>query len=314
MDQTAHPALHLAHRGLDHGHGHRLRGRPTWPAGSGPSTTDHQRTPPCHVCFLLQPQRHPSTGPRGTHTVRHLLGPLQPNASRCAGDRSGVPLHEPRHTAAAAGTADCCRWKPGPAFCSSGRCVACSAGQCSCVRTCPTGLTLCGHECDHPAIPPTAAPAGTSPPHDASAAGPAPRSLPLFSNNDNDCGTCGNVCPPNTFCEGVQCVCRTPWFDCSGVCKNLSSDPQNCGACGHVCSPGPPNSTATCTNGVCGWQYNPGFTQCGSSCVNLSNDLGNCGSCGHACSPTFICSNGSCVCPPGQTNCSGVCRNLLTDA
>ena len=83
------------------------------------------------------------------------------------------------------------------------------------------------------------------------------------------CGACGNACPipanSTPTCTNGACgfVCNTEFFPCgsgccetgnaccNGVCTSLSNDPRNCGACGQVC-PVPANSTATCTNGMCG--------------------------------------------------------------
>ncbi len=50
----------------------------------------------------------------------------------------------------------------------------------------------------------------------------------------NNCGTCGNICPPSA----PAC--------CSGQCVNTQSNSTNCGFCGNVCINSP------CTIGLCG--------------------------------------------------------------
>ena len=68
-----------------------------------------------------------------------------------------------------------------------------------------------------------------------------------LSNNVNNCGACGNHCPPFPGIEGYA-VCN------AGACEyrfcspltNYNWDSNNCGRCGNVC----PQQTA-CSNGVC---------------------------------------------------------------
>jgi len=73
----------------------------------------------------------------------------------------------------------------------------------------------------------------------------------------NNCGMCGNVCPPVTnaapACSSGNCsfVCNVNFRDCNGNpadgCEtNIFTNPLNCGACGVVCQGG-----ASCQNGFC---------------------------------------------------------------
>jgi hypothetical protein len=39
----------------------------------------------------------------------------------------------------------------------------------------------------------------------------------------------------------------------------------------------------------------------------------HCGACGHACLNDEICEDAECVCPPGKTDCDGICTDLETD-
>jgi hypothetical protein len=104
-----------------------------------------------------------------------------------------------------------------------------------CPITCPPDYTLCGIRCIN------------------------------LNTDQNNCGRCGNVCPPGLDNAPPTC--------CNARCVDVSSDPNNCGKCGSVCTPGvccsggccPPGSTC-CGGGCCpsGWQchYNPFLTIC----------------------------------------------------
>jgi hypothetical protein len=63
---------------------------------------------------------------------------------------------------------------------------------------------------------------------------------PTF-DNDN-CGTCGNVCRSDELCIGGNCVpsapptCPAGHSHCPGVgCVNMSNDRRHCGTCGNNC-------------------------------------------------------------------------------
>jgi hypothetical protein len=153
---------------------------------------------------------------------------------------------------------------------------------------------------------------------------------------------------------GCHLICTPCDATCERTCSNTCTGRSVTGSCclaGFICQNGrcacpnpsvclvPPNSTATCINGVCGFTCDSGFTQCGDSCTDLDFDPTNCGSCGNSCSsgscclgtccPTgTYCSEGRCCprgtygcgygraqscCPAGQCcddgrcNCNGVC-------
>ena len=59
------------------------------------------------------------------------------------------------------------------------------------------------------------------------------------------------------MCTNGVCsvTCATGQTNCSGVCRNLSSDNANCGACGRACSTG-----QACVSGVCVGQGTLRFT------------------------------------------------------
>jgi hypothetical protein len=103
------------------------------------------------------------------------------------------------------------------------------------------------------------------------------------SNDRNNCGGCGTVCPANEIC-------------CSGRCVRLSNDPNNCGSCGRACLPG-----QNCVNGAC--LCPAGQVLCYGRCTNRATDPNNCGGCGIRCTGGRVCCYGLCVCPAGQTFC-----------
>jgi hypothetical protein len=128
-------------------------------------------------------------------------------------------------------------------------------------------------------------------------------------NTTTNCGSCGNVCPPNPIgqtpcCNGTCCPPFTtsgvPQGCCNGACIPLNTS-KNCGKCGHICLPifsGGVVIPTGCCNGVC---------------VPL-NTIANCGSCGNACPPISStgvpqgCCSGKCIPLNTNSNC-GACGN-----
>jgi hypothetical protein len=143
-----------------------------------------------------------------------------------------------------------------------------------------------------------------------------------LSNDVQNCGACGNVCPqtdPATAprctngkcafdCRSIQGFCRkTDYQDCNGLADDgcetaISEDPANCGKCGNACPDG-----QHCVNGSCGCA--PGKTFCptcrGEACVDLTNNDDHCGDCGIACPPF---DDSGCNPMPANTHygCSGI--------
>jgi hypothetical protein len=126
-----------------------------------------------------------------------------------------------------------------------------------------------------------------------------------LQNDNENCGSCGNVCGAGTCCNEGACVstCEAGRTFCGGLCYDLQNDPENCGACGNVCA-----SDSICTGGACVPCSGQGGYRdvCDNRCVNLRTDPYNCGECGHSCNVdcpsgfTGVCSQGtSCNCVPG---------------
>jgi hypothetical protein len=48
--------------------------------------------------------------------------------------------------------------------------------------------------------------------------------------------------------------------------------------------------------------------------VDLTDDKNNCGFCSQVCGSNLICVDSQCACPPGTTDCAGICADLSTAA
>ncbi len=132
------------------------------------------------------------------------------------------------------------------------------------------------------------------------------------SNDLNNCGTCGNVCPRGQFCVRGSCatMCGSGLTECMGICRDLAIDREGCGMCGVACGSG-----EVCTGGRCVVSCGSGLAVCGGICRDLQTDLANCGMCGTRCAPGQVCTMGRCAvsCTDGLNECAGTCRDLQTD-
>ncbi len=131
------------------------------------------------------------------------------------------------------------------------------------------------------------------------------------TNNTNNCGACGNVCPskPNASigCSSGLCIiasCSAGFADCNmnyadGCEVNVTNNTNNCGACGNVCA-SKPNASIGCSSGLCVIaSCNPGFADCDNNpvngCeVNITNNTNSCGACGNTCPGGHSCIGGVC--------------------
>ncbi|MFO0627329.1 MAG: hypothetical protein U0325_17090 [Polyangiales bacterium] len=143
------------------------------------------------------------------------------------------------------------------------------------------------------------------------------------------CGACNNNCPsrPNASrtCAAGACgfTCASGFGDCDGDpnngCETRLDGRDHCGACGRRCA-SPPNATAFCNSGTCGFTCASGFGDCdgdpSNGCeVDLRSDPGNCGTCLMRCprrpASSPMCREGNCgyQCLPGRGDCNGLAQD-----
>jgi alpha-tubulin suppressor-like RCC1 family protein len=138
----------------------------------------------------------------------------------------------------------------------------------------------------------------------------------------------GGMIIPTDGCPGVAEVCNGMDDDCDGVVDNgidLDSDPSNCGRCAMRCAVRS-GATATCTDGMCGYDCMADFDDCDTrpenGCEASLVAPETCGSCTNDCTMmpggTFACEASACRltgCMPGFGDCdadaSTGCEQML---
>jgi hypothetical protein len=133
-------------------------------------------------------------------------------------------------------------------------------------------------------------------------------------------------------CTNNTCVttCAPSYASCSSGCGDLTSDNSNCGTCGIPCTGGKICTSSTCQcpagQGLCGGTTCVDITaaeHCSTNgitcnlCVGTATPWcvsGTCAQCragGSDCTGGRTCSNGTCSCPAGTTDCgSSGCINV----
>lgn len=188
-----------------------------------------------------------------------------------------------------------------------------------------------------PAPTPTPTPATTPTPPPTPAPTPTPGTCVLNCGGyacDTATGLCRTTCAAGSDCAvGFGCsagVCRKVDGEfcavggdclngacCTGVCRNLATDPSNCGTCGLACTNA--NGTTACTAGACSPTCSEGFANCDGNvndgCERSIRTNTDCAACGVGCSRTnasATCNTGTCriaTCTSGFADCDGVDSN-----
>ena len=126
------------------------------------------------------------------------------------------------------------------------------------------------------------------------------------NNGQEDENLCGDTaCAEGQVCDEATQTCKPKPVDppgptcsnglndCSGVCKDLTSDVNNCGRCGNVCG-----ENQNCFNSECvdetSETCSEGLEACDDACVDLKSDHDHCGGCDIKCGDNQTCHNGSC--------------------
>jgi hypothetical protein len=139
-----------------------------------------------------------------------------------------------------------------------------------------------------------------------------------LSNDPNNCGACGVVCPSGV-CEAGSCFtgCGAGLAYCparqigigfdeqpyelAAGCYDLYSDRNHCGSCDITCPTTVGCYMGECTASPC--EEGQSFCQFGG-CVNLLSDPNRCGACDIVCAAGEVCNDG--VCGPGTTCAAGL--------
>lgn len=172
-----------------------------------------------------------------------------------------------------------------------------------------------------------------------------------FISDPENCGVCGNTCPPGKECAKGLCkaACAETEKRCSGVCVNFSNvhmksctqcetnyldcdkqmengcevyrltDPNHCGICNHSCS-----AEQRCNKGICVSGCEPNETSCQVmgvfSCVDIKTDIYHCGGCNRYCKPEknsiqLGCTSGKCSyeCFQNKHNCGTSQKPICVD-
>ena len=145
---------------------------------------------------------------------------------------------------------------------------------------------------------------------------------------NNNCFSCGNICPNNSYCNITigDCVCDSDYHNCDGDfagngCETSILTPSNCGGCGIVCSNLIENATSSCLAKECVLDLcYVGLGDCDNDilngCESPLDSFDNCGACNSKCKDNQHCSSGVCVCDPDWKDCNNIaldgCETSIT--
>ncbi|HII99195.1 MAG TPA: hypothetical protein HA272_08100 [Methanoregula sp.] len=151
----------------------------------------------------------------------------------------------------------------------------------------------------------------------------------ILSSDNENCGACGQRCPPEWGYSCRDGVCRKECagttgngteVSCSGQCTNLWWDNQNCGSCGNRCIAG-----ETCVEGYCSRYCNdPSWGLTWYPVQDWTHDYSSpaffrtqrfCGDCTRKCARHETCIDRQCTCPGDAAHavCNGVCSDITSD-
>ena len=144
--------------------------------------------------------------------------------------------------------------------------------------------------------------------------------------DDNNCGSCGNVCPTGMACfDGIctpklenGCTANAPYACNTASGTHFCSNGNLAIACGPNCTDCIANAgggNAACVNGAC-QTCAEGEFGCKDGCVNTNYDPKNCGACGNVCPDKHLCAKGVCIhaCEMAEgMMCNGVCVDPKKD-
>jgi hypothetical protein len=135
---------------------------------------------------------------------------------------------------------------------------------------------------------------------------------PYTCDGSSSPARCKTSCATNADCAlGYSC--------CSGVCRNLNSDPGNCGLCGRVCQTSSQTTANVCLDGTCTPTCATGWGNCdgngANGCERSLRTLTDCNGCNASCdiaNASESCATGTCSlvsCNAGFSTCDGSSQN-----
>ena len=76
-----------------------------------------------------------------------------------------------------------------------------------------------------------------------------------LSRDEQNCGSCGNICPVGASCLLGECECPAGEAICGSACVSPMTDALHCGGCDKKCQPGYSCIAGQCWNGVFAYEH-----------------------------------------------------------